>query len=56
LSGRIIFAAVKPIKEDLVTIKGQLDQVNTTLQDLTRRIEEIERLVKEEQKKKVRVA
>jgi hypothetical protein len=39
------FAAVnkglKPIKEDLTTIKGQLDQVNTTLEDLTKRFEEI---------------
>ena len=43
---------LKPIKADLATIKGQLDGIGTAIDDLTRRIEEIEKLLKT---KKVKV-
>lgn len=49
------FAAVnkglKPIKADLATIKGQLDQIGTTIEDLSKRIEEIERILKAQTEK-----
>jgi chromosome segregation ATPase len=50
------FAAVnkglRPIKDDLTTIKGQLDQISTAVEDLSRRIEEIENLLKTQEAKK----
>lgn len=59
MSTRAVFAAVnsglKPIKNDLETIKGQLGQISDTVEDLARRIEEIEKLLKAE-KKKAKVA
>jgi prefoldin subunit 5 len=47
-----VFAAVKPIKDDLQTIKGQLGEISDTVNDLLKRIEQIEKLLKEQQKKK----
>jgi hypothetical protein len=40
----------------LTTIKGQLDQISTAVEDLSRRIEEIEKILKaqEAEKKKVK--
>ena len=55
MSSKVIFAAVAPIKKDLETIKGQLNQISTTLDDLTERVAEMERLLKEA-KQKVKVA
>jgi archaellum component FlaC len=37
---------LKPIKEDLTTIKGQLDGISKSIDDLTERIEEIEEILK----------
>jgi len=41
---------LKPIKEDLTTIKGQLDgiskSISKSIDDLTERIEEIEEILK----------
>ena len=37
---------LKPIKEDLTTIKGQLDGISKSIDDLTERIEEIEKILK----------
>jgi len=37
---------LKPIKEDLMTIKGQLDGISKSIDDLTERIEEIEKILK----------
>ena len=37
---------LKPVKADLATIKGQLDGISTAIDDLTKRIEEIEKILK----------
>jgi len=39
---------LKPIKNDLTTIKEQLDGISTAIDALTRRIEEIEKILKRE--------
>ena len=46
---------LKPIKEDLTTIKGQLDGISKSIDDLTERIEEIEKILKASKVKKAKV-
>lgn len=51
--GGIVKNQLKSVKDDLVTIKEQLNGISTAIDDLTERIGEIEKILKE---KKVKVA
>ena len=44
---------LKPVRADLTTIKGQLDGIGSAIDDLTKRIEEIEKILKVKAKVKV---